>query len=200
IPTPTAVTLMSFTATPRDRAVDLAWVTASELSNLGFHVYRSLSADGPFTRVTSAVIPGLGSSATGGTYSYQDSGLTNGVTYFYKLEDIDLSGVTTPHGPVSAKPAATPDGDHSSDSSSGSGGPGAKGTPYGDPESTSLTVLERDASHVLLELRTGGFYGTTNPDGTVSVSLPGFDLRSAPGDPGLPARHTWVETTAGRKV
>src|SRR5262249_40056068 len=43
IPTPTAVTLMSFTATPRDRAVDLAWVTASELSNLGFHVYRSLS-------------------------------------------------------------------------------------------------------------------------------------------------------------
>src|SRR5262249_33505163 len=52
----------------------------------------------------------------------------------------------------------------------------------------------------LLELRTGGFYASPNPDGTVDVSVPGFDLRATPGDPALPARHAWVETTAGKKV
>jgi hypothetical protein len=194
----TAVTLMSFAGRGADGAVDLSWTTASELSNLGFHLYRSTSADGPFTRITSSVIPGLGSSPAGGSYSYRDSGLTNGATYYYKLEDVDLSGVTTPHGPVSARPAAA--GDDGSDGSDEDGQASAKGTPYGDPGPASLTVLERDSSHVLLELRTGGFYARANPDGTVDLSVPGFDLRAAPGDPALPSRHAWIETTAGRKV
>jgi hypothetical protein len=196
----TAVTLMSFAAVGRDREADLSWTTASELQNLGFHLYRSLSANGPFTRITSPVIPGLGSSAVGTSYSYRDSGLTNGVTYFYKLEDIDTSGVSTLHGPVSATPsAAADDGDGDSDPSSNEGTT-HPGTPYGDPSATSLTILERDSRHVLLELRTGGFYATQGADGSVELSIPGFDDRSRPGDPTLPTRHTWVEAIAGRKV
>jgi CSLREA domain-containing protein len=192
----TAVKVLSFAAVGRDRATDLSWATASELDNLGFHLYRSTSASGPFNRITSAVIPGLGSSAVGTGYSYRDSGLTNGVTYFYKLEDIDTSGVTTLHGPVSATPSATADdGGGDADAS-----PGPGSTAYGDPAANSLTILERDAQHLLLELRTGGFYASQNPDGTVEISIPGFDQRSLPGDPALPSRHTWVETTAGRNV
>src|SRR5262249_43005709 len=83
----TAVTLASFAPGGGDGAVNLSWTTASELSNLGFNLYRSLSASGPFDRVTATIIPGLGSSAVGTAYSYRDSGLTNEVTYFYKLED-----------------------------------------------------------------------------------------------------------------
>ncbi len=45
--TTTAVKLMSFAAVPGDGSVVLEWRTGSELSNLGFHVYRGPSADGP---------------------------------------------------------------------------------------------------------------------------------------------------------
>ena len=105
-PFPTAVTLESFGAAPLDSAVELAWKTASELRNLGFHLHRSTSAAGPWTRITSSLIPGLGSSPIGRSYSYRDGGLTNGVSYWYRLEDVDASGVSTLHGPVSATPAA----------------------------------------------------------------------------------------------
>ena len=61
----TAVKLMSFEARPLDSANSLTWQTGSELDNLGFHVYRALSADGPWTRISASLIPGLGSSAVG---------------------------------------------------------------------------------------------------------------------------------------
>src|SRR5262249_31253794 len=180
---PTAVELQSFGASAADGAVDLAWTTASELDNLGFNLYRSTSSEGSYERLTPALVPGLGSSPVGTTYSYRDSGLVNGATYYYKLEDVDLSGVATLHGPVSATPRAGT-GEGGSDASRGAGHDGgASPTAYGDPTATSLKVLERDSRHVLLELDTGGFYASANPDGTVSVSIPGFDLRSAPGDP-----------------
>ena len=39
----TAVRLASFAATGSDSAVRLDWETASELDNLGFHLYRGVS-------------------------------------------------------------------------------------------------------------------------------------------------------------
>ena len=35
-----------------------------------------------------------------------DGGLTNGVTYWYKLEDVAFDGTRTMHGPISAMPQA----------------------------------------------------------------------------------------------
>ena len=46
------------------------------------------------------IIPGLLSSVTGRAYTYYDEGLTQGKLYYYKLEDIDLGGKKTLHGPV----------------------------------------------------------------------------------------------------
>ena len=103
----TAVTLMSFEAAPSDGTVDLTWRTGSEVDNLGFHVYRSLSEEGPWTRLTSSLIPGQGFSAMGAAYAWHDSSLTNGVRYFYRLEDVDSKAISTYHGPVSAVPGAT---------------------------------------------------------------------------------------------
>ncbi|HWC67250.1 MAG TPA: DUF2341 domain-containing protein, partial [Acidimicrobiales bacterium] len=77
----TEVELESFGASPGDRQVMVEWRTASELSNLGFHLYRALGENGPWTRLTTSLIPGLGSSAVGQAYSYRDSGLTNGTRY-----------------------------------------------------------------------------------------------------------------------
>ena len=205
----TMVELMNFEAAARDRAVALSWQTGSELDNLGFHLYRSLSADGPYERITSAVIPGLGSSPVGASYLYTDDGLTNGVTYFYKLEDIDTKGKTTLHGPVSAMPQV---------SSSGSGGtpPGAGDAPpsgggssdggsvtkvaHGDPSSVSLQVLERSEHHAVLELRTGGFYAVRQADGSVVLEIPGMEEIPDPGLPALPVKRAFVDAVVGRGV
>ena len=47
-------------------------------------------------------MPSQGPGSTQGfVYSYQDQAVTAGETYWYWLEDVDLSGVTTLHGPVS---------------------------------------------------------------------------------------------------
>jgi hypothetical protein len=54
----TAVALVSFQASGLDGAVDLTWETASELSNLGFHLYRTDSESGAYARITSRPIPG----------------------------------------------------------------------------------------------------------------------------------------------
>jgi hypothetical protein len=189
----TAVTLMSFTAATRDGAVDLFWQTGSELSNLGFNLYRAPSADGPFERITAALIPGLGNSPEGARYSYRDAGLSNGTTYFYQLEDVETTGRTERHGPVFATP-------HVGDSAdSGSGEASARIT-YGDPSATSFRILERSSRHLVVELRTGGFFATPLADGSVRVEIPSFQDVAGPGQPSVPVLRRWIEAMAGRKV
>ena len=136
----TAVRLMAFTATGADGAVDLSWQTGSEVDNLGFHVYRSLAADSPWTRLTSSLIPGQGFSAMGASYTWRDSGLSNGTRYFYRLEDVDSKSVSAFHGPVSAVPqagAAPAPPPSEGGGSSGSGGSGSGGSGSGSGSSTS---------------------------------------------------------------
>jgi hypothetical protein len=189
-PVTTQVKLQRFVALPGDGSVTLEWRTASELDNLGFHLYRALAADGPWTRLNTSLIPGLGSSAVGQAYSFLDSGLTNGVAHYYRLEDVDASSKVTSHGPVSAVPTAVA-GSGTSDGGT-SGGTGDKGgaascpdwvlsayassvgssslaslrcTRHGDPEAVSLGVLSRDSRQATLELKTGGFYALHTPAG-----------------------------------
>jgi hypothetical protein len=44
----------------------------------------------------------------GGTYEWLDADAQPDVTYFYKLEDIDVKGVSTFHGPISTSIVAAP--------------------------------------------------------------------------------------------
>ena len=126
---------MSFEAAPADGAVQLSWRTGSELDNLGFHLYRGPSAEGPWTRLTAALIPGLGSSPLGQAYVWRDGGLVNGQRYYYRLEDVDASTKSTFHGPVSAVPEsavpAPPPGGGGSSGGSGSGSGSGATSPAG---------------------------------------------------------------------
>jgi hypothetical protein len=186
----TAVTLEGFEAEGADSSVSLSWRTASELSNLGFHLYRSRSSRGPWDRITAALVPGLGSSASGASYRYRDSGLSNGTTYFYMLEDIETTGTTKRHGPVSATPRAEarePAADL----------PRTLVT-FGNPNATSMRVLSRNSRGVVVELTTGGFHAIPREDGTVEIDVPGFERGE--GNPGLPLERQWIEAVAGRKV
>ena len=38
------------------------------------------------------------------TYTFSDARLGNGLTYYYKLEDVSSDGVKEMHGPIFAKP------------------------------------------------------------------------------------------------
>jgi len=96
-----AITLASFTATAGVGAVNLAWETGTEVDNAGFNLYRAAAADGPYTKVNTALIAAEGDPVSGASYTYLDQRLLPG-TYYYKLEDVDLNGVVTTHGPVSA--------------------------------------------------------------------------------------------------
>lgn len=100
---PLAVTLAGFSATQQGDAILVTWETASELHNLGFNLYRATSPAGPETQLNAALIPSQAPGSTAGfTYTWEDrANLVAGQTYYYWLEDVDLSGATTLHGPVS---------------------------------------------------------------------------------------------------
>jgi hypothetical protein len=99
---PTLVELMFFKATGWPEHVRLEWQTGSELDTAGFHLWRAVLPSGRFARITDSLIPAEGSASTGASYSYPDYDVALGGSYQYKLEDVDLSGVGTLHGPVKA--------------------------------------------------------------------------------------------------
>ena len=80
----------------------LAWETATESDNAGFHVFRSPAGADEYRRITTALIPAEGDEFTGASYELLDEDVTAGETYLYRLEDIDIYGQSTFHGPVEA--------------------------------------------------------------------------------------------------
>jgi hypothetical protein len=100
----TLIQLSSFTALPSNRTVILKWSTESEIDNAGFNLYRAESEDGECIQINDSIIPAEGSPTEGAEYEFVDHEVKNRKTYYYKLEDIDLNGVLTRHGPVSATP------------------------------------------------------------------------------------------------
>jgi hypothetical protein len=102
---PTAVELASFTATPDRSAILVAWETVSEVDNRGFNLYRASSVDGVRTQLNAALIPSQlpPGSPEGAAYQWVDESIRSGITYYYWLEDVDVYGVKTIHGPVSAE-------------------------------------------------------------------------------------------------
>ncbi len=113
---PLAVTLASFDAQAQAGHVLVSWETVSELNNAGFNLYRTGSVgdrpeqrewlgsvgDRPEQGDLLAFVPAQAPGATqGAAYSFQDANVVAGQTYWYWLEDVDLNGATTLHGPVS---------------------------------------------------------------------------------------------------
>ena len=100
----TLITLSSFQVKPGDKSVTLQWKTESEIENAGFNLYRADSENGAYVKINADLIPAEGSATGGASYAFTDTGVKNSRTYYYRLEDIDLNGTATMHGPVSATP------------------------------------------------------------------------------------------------
>ncbi|MGB5745596.1 MAG: C25 family peptidase propeptide domain-containing protein, partial [Desulfobacterales bacterium] len=97
---PTAVNLLSFTATGQNESVQVSWQTAHEINNMGFYLYRADTQDGPFTLLNDKLIPGADFTTLGQAYEYIDRDVTRGKIYYYRLVDVDTSGKWTDHGPI----------------------------------------------------------------------------------------------------
>lgn len=83
----------------------VTWETASEVNTAGFNVYRGPSAEGPWTRANTALIPPSSDPVRGGQYEFRDTSANPGETYFYLLEEIELNGASTRYPPTQLAPA-----------------------------------------------------------------------------------------------
>jgi hypothetical protein len=99
---PTAIDLLSFTAHPAANHITITWQTGTEIDNAGFNLHRATTTAGPFTKLNDTLIPAEGDPFSGASYTYIDTRVSKGTTYYYKLEDVDFHGVSTFHGPASA--------------------------------------------------------------------------------------------------
>ena len=89
------VELASFEGRAADGRALLTWTTASEYNHAGFNLYREeAGADRPRVKVNDALIVGKS------PYRYVDASVERGAGYEYYLEDVDLNGKGTLHGPA----------------------------------------------------------------------------------------------------
>ena len=106
---PTAISLAAFDALAQpDGSVLVTWETAVEIDNVGFNIYRSSgSVFDPATvvQVNGALIPSEAVFGQGASYTMVDEAAPAGVWHYF-LEDVDFSGNTALHGPVSANTSA----------------------------------------------------------------------------------------------
>jgi len=86
----------------------LKWTTASEVDNFGFDIYRSVSKDGPFDRITSEPLAGAGTTDEPQDYVFVDDVIDPSKDYYYYIESISLGGVREDFSPVIRSPAKRP--------------------------------------------------------------------------------------------
>ena len=97
---PTAVDLVSFKAPGAGPGVTVVWQTGQESGNRGFNLYRAEAAGGAYVKLNGGLIPAASVSGEGRRYEFGDAGAVRGRLYYYKLEDVDVSGSVKFHGPV----------------------------------------------------------------------------------------------------
>lgn len=100
---PTAIRLSSFNVSQEGAGSNLiSWSTGTEIDTEGFHILRSTSSAGPYSIVTPSMIASTGSGISGGRYSFVDTAVEEGKSYYYKLEEVDVHGKLAQYGPVAA--------------------------------------------------------------------------------------------------
>jgi hypothetical protein len=102
------VELISFTAIASADEVEINWITASEIETVGFIILRGHEESGDYSELDSyknnPQLMGAGNSSEEHSYRYIDDDVSNNVTYWYKLRDVDFYGAYSEYGPIPAKP------------------------------------------------------------------------------------------------
>jgi hypothetical protein len=89
-----------------DGSVAVRWTTEQEVDTVGFRVLREDTvrtrekANRTAMTVVAAMIPAQGAGLTGATYEVVDASSQARTATTYWLEDIDINGRVTRHGPI----------------------------------------------------------------------------------------------------
>jgi hypothetical protein len=100
---PTAIRLDNLAAYTDGNSVSLKWSTGGESHNLGFNLYRETNGKRELLNAAPIAGSALRSSvelqASAESYGWNDNDAKLGAVYY--LEDIDIDGTSTMHGPIS---------------------------------------------------------------------------------------------------
>ncbi|HMX39780.1 MAG TPA: zinc-dependent metalloprotease family protein, partial [Saprospiraceae bacterium] len=94
---PAPVELQDFSVRMAEGVAQLHWSTATERSNRGFHIERSVGHTLAFRDI--GWVEGNGNSTLGHAYAYADADLQAGQTHYYRLRQEDFDG-STEYSPV----------------------------------------------------------------------------------------------------
>ncbi len=101
LPNDGGVDLSQFTVTFDTTQNKIRWTTTAESNVAGFHVLRSDSENGTYARI-SPLIDSIGDTDIWASYYFNDESIQYTRTYYYKLEVVNMQGVSVEfHGPVS---------------------------------------------------------------------------------------------------
>ncbi len=171
-----SIVLKSFKATRQsDGSILIEWETASELDTTAFRLHRSETTAQPGPVITT--LAAQGDSVTGAIYRHTDpaSEIVQGRSYYYRLEELSSSGVSSWHGPVT----------------SGGAGAGATAT----RRSVSITVTATDPPTATRRFTNTPVPPTPAPATPIPPQQPQPQIPRATALPAGPARVT-TPTTA----
>lgn len=83
----------------------ITWETASEVETIGFNILRSESLEDKPMQINEQLIPSSSDSLSESAYTYTDTNVRAGTTYYYYLDDIESNGANNRHGPIEIKAA-----------------------------------------------------------------------------------------------
>jgi len=91
-----SVTLTGFTVVSSQEGHWVQWETRSESGISGFHIFRSVSPEGPFDRMTPVLVPVQGTGSSGARYSYLVRDVKNIQKCWYRLDEVTDSNHHNP--------------------------------------------------------------------------------------------------------
>jgi Peptidase family C25/SdrD B-like domain/GEVED domain len=102
---PTVVEGLTYEAVQKNKKVTLTWQTEREVDNLGFHIYRQVSGAAQ-EKLNEHIITGSAfvtgrDAAHPRSYRFTDRNAPETAFVQYWIEDVDLDGTRTMHGPIS---------------------------------------------------------------------------------------------------
>jgi len=208
---PTAVVMISFSASWSGQYPVIQWQTANEIDNFGFNLWRSENEAGPYMKINSAIIPSNNAGGMqGANYSFTDAGVGRDVAYYYKLESVSVTGVNRWHGPVSIRaksvvtltnlrPGSRPEGATLPARYANAQcllgldecipGMRSSGTRY---DRDDIRLLKSDADGIILELNTPDYRVekiTAQSRQYDAIVIEGFSRSSDAGKPQLPVKN-----------
>jgi hypothetical protein len=107
---PTAIELLSFTATYHNGFVKVRWTTGAEIDTWGFHVLRSVDDNrANAVQLNDSLLRAQGQNTSVTSYIWTDFDIEEGVQYTYWLQEVELDGTTNEYGPAITRHLSTQD-------------------------------------------------------------------------------------------